>query len=122
MKRVNVIICIKKPNKKQKSKATHWASLFIDKNTAIYFDSFGIKYIPQEVLSKIKDKSFKHNTFRIQNDDSIMCEFYCIAFIEYMLEEKTLLYYTNLFSLNDYKRNENIIYKHFKEKYPKPWL
>ena len=49
-----------------------------------------------------------------------MCEFYCIAFIEYMLEGKTLLYYTNLFSLNDYKRNENIIYKHFKEKYPKP--
>ena len=86
----------------------------------MYFDSFGIKYIPQEVLSKIKDKSFKHNTFRIQNDDSIMCEFYCIAFIEYMLEGKTLLYYTNLFSLNDYKRNENIIYKHFKEKYPKP--
>ena len=85
---MNVIICIKKTNKKQKSKATHWASLFIDKNTAIYFDSFGIKYIPQEVLSKIKDKSFKHNTFRIQNDDSIMCKFYCITFIEYMPEGK----------------------------------
>ena len=29
--------------------------LFIDKNIAIYFDSFGIEYIPQEVLNKIKD-------------------------------------------------------------------
>ena len=40
-------------NDKQ-SKGTHWVSLFIDKNTDVYFDSFGIKYIPQEVLSKIK--------------------------------------------------------------------
>ena len=25
------------------------SSLFIDKNTAVYFDSFGIEYIPQKV-------------------------------------------------------------------------
>ena len=42
-------------NDKQ-SKETHWVSLFIDKNTVLYFDSFGIEYIPQEVLRKIKDK------------------------------------------------------------------
>ena len=24
------------------SKVLHWASLFLDKNTAVYFDSFGI--------------------------------------------------------------------------------
>ena len=38
------------------SKGTHWVSIFIDRNTDIYFDSFGIEYIPQEVLVKIKDK------------------------------------------------------------------
>ena len=38
----------------KKSKGTHWFSLFIDKNETVYFDSFGIEYIPQEVLSKIK--------------------------------------------------------------------
>ena len=26
----------------KKSKGTHWVSLFIDSNTAAYFDSFGI--------------------------------------------------------------------------------
>ena len=31
-----------------------------------------------------------HNVFRIQDDESIMCGFYCIAFIEYMLAWKTL--------------------------------
>ena len=38
------------------SKGTHWVSLFINKNLALYFHSFGIEYIPQEVLNKIKDK------------------------------------------------------------------
>ena len=26
------------------SKGTYWVSLFIDRNTAVYFDSFGIEY------------------------------------------------------------------------------
>ena len=64
------------------SKGTHWVSLFIYKNLAIYFDSFGIEYIPQEVINKIEDKSITHNIFRIQDNESIMCGFYCIAFIE----------------------------------------
>ena len=46
-----------------------------------------------------------------------MCGFYCIAFIEYMLAGKTLLDYTNLFSPNDYKKNDTRIYKYFKDKY-----
>ena len=68
---------------------------------ALYFDSFGINYILQEVLCKIKDKSIIHYIFRIQDDGSIMCGFYCITFIEYMLTGRTLLDYTNLFSPND---------------------
>ena len=81
------------------SKGTHWFSLFIDRNTAMYFDSFGIEYIPQEVFNKIENNSITRNISGIQDDDSIMCGFYCVAFIEYMVEEKTLVDYTNLFSL-----------------------
>ena len=40
--------------------------MYIDRNTLAYFDSFGIEYIPQEVLSKYKDKSTTYNMFRIQ--------------------------------------------------------
>ena len=39
-----------------------------------------------------------------------MCRFYCIAFIEYMLAQKTLLDYTNLLSPNDYENNDKILY------------
>ena len=98
----------------KKSKGIHWASLFTDRNTAVCFFSFGTEYIPEEVLSKIKDKLTTHIIFRIQDNDFIICDFYCIAFIKYMLARKTLLEYTNLFSPNDYKKNGKIINNYFK--------
>ena len=70
-------------------------------NRVVHFDSFGIEYITEEVLSKIKDISTTHNICRIQSDDPIMCGFYCVAFIKYMIAGKTLLYCSNLFSHND---------------------
>ena len=85
----------------------------------MYFDYFGTEYIPQEALNKIKDKSITHNIFRVQVNESIISGFYCIDFIEYMLSGKTLLDYTNLFSPIDYKKNDMIRYKHFKDRYGK---
>ena len=98
-------------------KVTHGVSLFIDRNTALYFDSFGIEYIPPVVLNNIISKSITYNIFRIQDHKSIMCGFHCIAFIEYMLVGNTLLDNTNLFSPNDYKKNDKMICKYFKDKY-----
>ena len=51
-----------------------------------------------------KDNSITYNIFRIQVNESIMCEVYRISFIEYILAEKSLLHDTNFFSLNDYKK------------------
>ena len=69
----------------KQSKETRWVSLFIYRQMVLYFDSFGIGHIPQEVLRRIKDKSITHYILRIQDGDSITCEFYYIAFREYML-------------------------------------
>ena len=60
------------------SEGANWVSLFIDRNTAIYFDFFGIEYIPLEVWNKIRDKSFTHNIFRIPDNKSIMCGYIVI--------------------------------------------
>ena len=84
---------------------THWVSLFVKTNEAIYFDSFGIEHIPKEINKFINNdmtkpsslKRIKSNIFRIQAYDSIMCGYFCIEFIIYMLKGKTLLDYTNLF-------------------------
>ena len=86
----------------KQSKGTHWFSIIIDRNTAVYFDCFGIEYLPKDVLYKFIDKSMTHNIFRIQSG----CGFYCIAFIEYMIAGKTLLDYTNLLFLNTHQKTD----------------
>ena len=96
-------------------KGTHWVSLFVNKDTALYLHSFWIEYIPQEVLNKIKDESITHNI--LQDYQSIMCGFYCTAFIEYMLSGKTFLDHTNLSFPNDYRKTDKILYLYFKDKY-----
>ena len=75
----------------------------------VYFAYFWIEHIPQEVLSKIKDKSITRNIFRMQDNEAITCGFYCITFIEYILTGRNLLEYTNLFSPNDHKKNDKVI-------------
>ena len=85
---------------------TYWIALFVKTNEAIYFDSFGIEHIPNEINKFIGNKNIKSNIFRLQAYDSIMCGYYCIEFINYMLKCKTLLDYTNLFFPNDFKKND----------------
>ena len=85
---------------------TYWIALFVKTNEAIYFDSFGIEHIPNEINKFIGNKNIKSNIFRLQAYDSIMSGYYCIEFINYMLKCKTLLVYTNLFSPNDFKKND----------------
>ena len=107
---------------KYENTGTHWVSLFVKANKVIYFDSFGIEHIPIEINKFINNDTTKSssleriesNTFRIQAYDSIMCGYFCIEFINYMLEGKKLLDYTNLFSPNDFKNNDRVIKRIFK--------
>ena len=56
---------------------THWIALFCKKNKIVYFDSFGLGYIPEENKEFIKkipgNKNIKTNIFQKQEDNSIMC-------------------------------------------------
>ena len=106
-----------------KNTGTHWIALFVKTNEVIYFDSFGIEHIPKEInkfigneqssSAKVCNKKIKPNIFRIQAYDSIMCGYFYMEFINYMLKGKTLDY-TNLFSPNDFKKNDQIIKRIFK--------
>ena len=94
---------------------TPWIALFVKTNEVIYFDSFGLENIPKEIEHAIGNKEIKAIIFRIQAYDSIMCRYFCLEFINYMLKGKTLLNYTNLFSPNDFKKNDQIIRRIFKK-------
>ena len=51
----------------------------------------------------------------MQSYNSIMCGYFCIVFIDFMLKGKSLLEYTNLFSPNEYKKNDKMILKYFQQ-------
>ena len=101
---------------------THWVSLFVKTKYTVYFDSFGVEHIPKEINKFIRSKELgsavnndiKSSIFRIQAYDSIMCGYFCIEFINFMLKGKTLLDHTNLFSPNDFKKNDRVIKRIFK--------
>ena len=79
---------------------THWIALYVQNNDVTYFDSFGVEHIPKEIKTFINNKNIKTNIFRIQAYDSIMCGYFCIGFIDFMLKGKSLTDFTNLFSSN----------------------
>ena len=92
---------------------THWVALWINNNNVTYFDSCGVEDFPKEIIKFIKNRNIKTNIFRIQAYDSIMCGYFCIGFIDFMFKGKSLTDYTNIFSPNDFKRNDDAILNYF---------
>ena len=92
---------------------THWIALYVNNKTVTYFDSFRIEHISKEVKKFINNKNIIANIFRIQAYDSVMCGYFCIGFVDYMFIGKNLTDYTNLFSPNNFKKNDDIILNDF---------
>ena len=93
---------------------THWLALYVHNNDVTYFDSFGEEHVLKEMRTFINNKNIKTNIFRIQAYDSIMCGYFCIGFIDFILAGKKLTDYTNLFSPNGFSKNDDIIFTYFK--------
>ena len=92
---------------------THWVALYVNNKIVTYFDSFGVEHIPKEIMKFIARKKIITNIYRIQAYDSIMCGYFCIGFIDFMFNGKSLTDYTNLFSPNDFNKNDDIILNYF---------
>ena len=88
-------------------------------NNVTYFNSFGVEHIPKEiqnllVIKRLRDLRSQKNFFRIQVYDAVMCGYFCIGFIDFMLDGKSLTDVTNLISANSLKKNDDIILNYFK--------
>ena len=88
--------------------------MYVKSNAVIYFNSFGVEHVPKEIKRFTGHKSIKTHIFRIQADNSIMCEYFCIAFIDFMFAGRSLIDFTSLFSPYDFKKNDKIILNYFK--------
>ena len=95
---------------------THWIALYVNNKIVTYFDSFGVEHIPKEIMKFIVRKKkiiIITNIYRIQAYDSIVCGYFCIGFINFMFNGKSLTDYTNFFSPNYFNKNDDIILKYF---------
>ena len=77
-----------------------WIALYLNAENVKYFDSFGVENISKEIRKLIKDRCVITNIYRIHAYDSTIREF-----IYFILKDEIWLEYTNLFSPNDYERN-----------------
>ena len=88
---------------------THLIALFCRKTEIAYCDGFSVEHVTEEIRGFIANKNIKSNIFRVQARNSIMCGFFCIGFINFMLASKKLTYFTNLLSPYDFEKNGSII-------------
>ena len=78
-----------------------------------YFDSFGVEHIPKEIKNFIYNRNIIANIFRLQAYGSVMCGYFCIGIINFMLKGNNLRDFTHLFSPNDLKKIDDIILNYF---------
>ena len=62
----------------------------------------------------VGNKNIKANIFREQANDSVMCGYFCIGFIDFVLAGKKLTEYTSLFSPHDFKKSNDLVLYCFK--------
>ena len=89
-----------------KSIGTHWIALYVNGDNVTYFDSVGVEYIPKEIKKFIGNKNITNVKYK-----SIMCGYFCIGFIDFMLKGKSFLDYINLFSPKENEKIDKAILK-----------
>ena len=72
-----------------------------------------VKNIPKEIGKFIGNKNVVTNIYRVQASDLVICGYFFIGFIDFMLKGKSLVQYTNLFSPKDYEKNDILMLKYF---------
>ena len=79
--------------------------MYVHNDDVTYFDYFGVENIAKEIKTFIDcSLSITTNIFRIQVYDSVMCGYFCISFIDFVLPVETLTQFANLFSPNNFKK------------------
>ena len=89
----------------------HWIALFCNRNEFVYFDSFGVEHVPEEFIG---NNNIVANIFRVQANNSVICGYFCLGFIDFMLAGKKLTDFTGTFSPHHFDKNDNTILSYFK--------
>ena len=78
-----------------------------------YFDSLKVENILKDIEKVISNKKIIKINYRLSANYSSMSGYFCVEFINFMLKDKTLLDYKNLFSPTKDKNDEKILPEYF---------
>ena len=93
---------------------THWIVLYCKQSGIIYFGSDGVEHVPEEIKEFVGNKNIKSNIFRIQASNSIICGYFCIAFIDFMFAGIIVSNFLSLLSPYNFEKIDTIILSYFK--------
>ena len=65
---------------------THQIALYVNAKDVIYFDSSGVDHILKEIKKSTVNNNIITNIYIIPAYDSIMCWYFCIGFIGFLLK------------------------------------
>ena len=94
----------------------HWIAWISKRSEIAYFDSFGVEHVPEE-KQNIGNKNLQANIFWVQANNSIMCGYFWLGFIDFMLAGKKSTDFTGLFSPYHFEKNARSILCYFKDKW-----
>ena len=94
---------------------THQIALCCNRSEIVYFDSFGVEHVREEIKEFVGNKNIIANIFRVQANNSVMCGYFCIGFIDFMLADKKLTDFTISFSSHDFEKSCDRILSYFKD-------
>ena len=89
--------------------------LYFVTSEIVYLDSFGVEHVPEEIKEFVGNKNIIANIFRVQANNSVICGYFRIRFIDFMLAGKNMTDFTSMFSTYDFKKNDNVILSYFKD-------
>ena len=92
-----------------------WIALFCNRSEIVYLDSFGVEHVPEEIKEFVGNKNIIANIFQVQANNSVMCGYFRIRFIDFMLAGKNMTDFMSMFSTYDFKKNDHIILSYFKD-------
>lgn len=104
IKKKNVSFIINLSNCNEKG--SHFVALYISSKKIYYFDSYGLPPFSPEIIKFIKkntalQRKFEYNSQLIQSKNSILCGYFCIAFLMSFDKKMTKTSFNKIF------KNEN---------------
>ena len=83
---------------------TQSIALFCNRNEIVYFNSFDVEHVPEEIKDFVGNKNVVANIFQVQANNSIMRGYFYIGCIDFMLAVKKLTDFTSFFFSYEFKK------------------